>query len=167
MGGALGAIGGAVNWLGETQLSLDDKNRVVIPRRLQAGLERDDEGRVTAIVTRGFEGCLFVFAVSAFERVLARMRTQAFDGAEERRMQRLFFANAHRSTLDSAGRLLLPEKLRALVGITKEVVVVGLVDRLEIWPRQAWEDFENANTQDFDKLDRILLSGGEAVTEPT
>ena len=72
-------------WLGESNLSLDDKGRVVIPRRLQAGLDQDAEGRCGAVVTRGFEGCLFVFSESDFETVLARMRTGAFSGANERR----------------------------------------------------------------------------------
>lgn len=143
-------------WLGESTLSLDDKGRVVIPRRLQAGLDLDDEGRPTAVVTRGFEGCLFVFSQSAFEGVLGRMRTRVFDGAAERKMQRLFFANAHRTTLDGAGRLLIPEKLRDLAKIQKEVVLVGLVDRLEIWPKAAWEAFETENARDFDQLSDVL-----------
>jgi len=148
-----------VVWLGESSLSLDDKGRVVIPRRLQAGLERDGEGRTTAVITRGFEGCLFVFAEPSFDAVLARMRTGVFDGPAERKMQRLFFANAHRCALDSAGRLLIPEKLRRLVGIEKEVVLVGLVDRLELWPKATWDVFEERNAGDFDQLSEVL--GGD------
>jgi MraZ protein len=154
---------GSVIWLGESNLSLDDKGRVVIPRRLQAGLDHDPDGRSVAVVTRGFEGCLFVFAESAFAQLLGRMRTRAFDGAAERKMQRLFFANAHRSTLDGAGRLLIPEKLRKLVGMEKEVVVVGLIDRLEIWPRSAWEAFEARNAGDFDQLSEVLCGDDDPV----
>jgi MraZ protein len=155
-------------WLGESSHSLDDKNRVVIPRRLQAGLDRDAEGRTGAIVTRGFEGCLFVFAESAFERLLARMTTQAFSGPRERKMQRLFFANAQRTTLDGAGRLLIPEKLKGLVGIEKEVVLVGLIDRLELWPKAAWEAFETEHAKDFDQLDSVLCGddGPDVVPQP-
>ena len=152
-------------WLGESNLSLDGKGRVVIPRRLQAGLDRDAEGRCGAVVTRGFEGCLFVFSESVFETVLARMRIGVFDGPTERKMQRLFFANAHRSTLDNAGRLLIPEKLRHLVGIGKEVVLVGLVDRLEIWPKAAWEAFEASNAGDYDQLSDVLC-GDDELVEP-
>lgn len=150
-------------WLGESNLSLDDKGRVVIPRRLQAGLDADAEGRFGAVLTRGFEGCLFVFAESVFERVLARMRTGVFDGPEARKMQRLFFANAHRCTLDSAGRLLIPEKLRRLAGIEKDVVVTGVVDRLEIWPKTAWEAFEERNASDYDQLSDVLCGDDEPV----
>ena len=154
-------------WLGESNLSLDEKGRVVIPRRLQAGLDHDPEGRTTAIVTRGFEGCLFVFSESAFEGVLARMRTRVFDGPTERKMQRLFFANSHRTVLDGAGRLLIPEKLRELCGMQKEVVLVGLVDRLEIWPKAAWEAFESEHSRDFDQLSEVLCGDdGDVGPQP-
>lgn len=154
---------GQVTWLGEASLSLDDKGRVVVPRRLQSGLDHDGEGRPTAVLTRGFEGCLFVFAEGAFEEVLARMRTGVFDGPAERKMQRLFFANAHRSALDGAGRLLIPEKLRRLVGIEKEVVLVGLVERLEIWPRATWEAFEEHNAGDYDQLSEVMCDADPQV----
>lgn len=157
-------------WLGESTLALDGKNRVVIPRRMQAGLgrDRDAEGRTTAILTRGFEGCLFVFAESTFERLIERMRTQAFDGPKERKMQRLFFSSSQHCVLDGAGRLLIPEKLKALVGIEKDVVLVGLIDRLEIWPKDAWEAFERESAEDFDQLGEVLFGGddGEVVPRP-
>ena len=150
-------------WLGESSHTLDDKNRVVIPRRLQTGLDCDADGRPTAVLTRGFEGCLFVFSEKRFEGLLERMTTQAFSCTRERKMQRLFFANAHRSTLDGAGRLLIPEKLKALVGLEKDVVLVGLVDRLELWPKAAWEAFESENAADFDQLDSVLCGDDEDV----
>lgn len=151
-------------WLGESLLSLDDKNRVVIPRKHQVGLDCDADGRPGVVLTRGFEGCLFVFSESTFARLIERMTTQAFSGARERKMQRLFFANAHRATLDGAGRLLIPEKLKALVGLEKDVVLVGLVDRLELWPKAAWEAFEAENASDFDQLDSVLCGDDEDVT---
>ena len=154
-------------WLGESLHSLDAKNRVVIPRRLQAGLsrDRDADGRTTAILTRGFEGCLFVFAEDTFGRLIERMKTQAFEGPRERKMQRLFFSSSQHCVLDGTGRLLIPEKLKTLVGIEKEVVLVGLIDRLEIWPRAAWQAFERDSEGDFDQLDGVLFGGGDGEVE--
>jgi len=151
-------------WLGESLLNLDDKNRVVIPRKHQVGLDCDADGRPTAVLTRGFEGCLFVFSEATFARLLERMTTQAFSSPAERKMQRLFFANAHRVTLDGAGRLLIPEKLKGIVGLEKEVVLVGLVDRLELWPKAAWEAFESEHASDFDQLDSVLCGDDGDVT---
>ncbi len=153
-------------WLGESVHSLDDKNRLAVPRRLQAGLERDEAGRTSAVLTRGFEGCLFLFSDATYARLIARMKTQAFDGLRERKMQRLFFASSQRCTLDSAGRLLIPEKLKAVVGIEKEVVLVGLVERLEIWPKRAWEAFEHESADDYDQLDRVLCGENDGGALP-
>ena len=147
-----------VRWLGESHHTLDDKNRVFVPRKLQGGLDRDGEGHLTAILTRGFEGCLFLFSESGFDTVLSRLTTQAFDGAELRKLQRLFFANTQRTTLDGSGRLLIPEKLKTLVGIDREVVLVGLVDRIELWPKPAWERFERENAGKFDALAEVLCA---------
>jgi MraZ protein len=147
-------------WLGESEHTLDPKNRVFVPRKFQGGFERDAEGRTVVIVTRGFEGCLFLFSEAGFAQVLARLQTQAFAGAEERRMQRLFFSNASRTTLDASGRLLVPEKLKTMAGIEREVVLVGVVDRVELWPKKVWEAFESRNSEDFDQLDQVLCGGG-------
>ena len=158
-----------ITWLGSSDLTLDGKNRVVIPRRFQAGLDRDrdPDGRTTAIITRGFEGCLFVFAERTFEQLLERMKTQAFEGPSERKMQRLFFSGSHHCALDSAGRLLIPDKLRKLVGIAKDVVLVGVIDRLEIWPRERWEAFESESAEDFDELDQVLFGSADGdVPQP-
>ena len=78
-------------------------------------------------------------------------------------MQRLFFANTHQCQLDASGRLVLPEKLRTLAGIDREVVMIGVADRAEIWDRAEWERFERENAGDFDELDVVLV--GESETE--
>jgi len=144
-------------FLGESTHSIDEKNRLFVPKRLQQGLVRNEAGQLGAIVTRGFEGCLFLFAEEGFGDVLSRLTTQAFTGAKRRKMQRLFFANTHRGQLDASGRVLLPEKLKELAGITKEVVLVGCVDRVEIWAKERWESYESENSDAFDELDQVLV----------
>lgn len=136
---------------------MDAKNRIFVPKRLQESLDLDSEGHRTAIVTRGFEGCLFLFASSGFEDVLTRLSTQPFEGSERRKMQRLFFANTHQGHLDASGRVLIPEKLKAAAGIDKEVVFVGVVDRVEIWAKERWESYEQQSFDDFDALDKVLV----------
>ena len=142
---------------GESSHTLDAKHRVFVPKRFQEALQRDDKGHLNAILTRGFENCLFLFSEEGFERVLERLQTQPFGGAQLRKMQRLFFAHTHRSQLDASGRLVLPEKLRNLAGIEREVVLVGVADRAEIWDRARWERFESENAGDFDELDVVLV----------
>lgn len=151
---------GAPLWLGASEHTLDEKARVFIPRRFQAGFEHDAEGRTQVFLTRGFENCLALYSEAGFARLLRRLETEAFAGAEARRMQRLFFSNAHRTLLDGSGRLLVPENLRAQAGIEREVVLLGLVDRVELWAKSAWSAFESESAADFDSLDRVL-SGPE------
>ena len=151
-------------WLGESTHTLDDKSRFVIPRRFQAGFDRDADGRTVVIITRGFEGCLALYSQEGFNRVLNQLQTEAFSGPEKRRMQRLFFASSHRTTLDGSGRLLLPEKLRDLAGLERDVVLVGLVDRVEVWPKAKWEAFEDEHGSAFDSLDQVL-SGPESLPD--
>ncbi len=141
---------------GDSTHNLDAKFRVFVPKRFQTALGRDEDGNQVAYLTRGLDGCLFLFSEKGFEEALKRMNTQAFAGAEARKMQRLFFSNTHRVQLDSTGRLLIPEKLRTAVGLEKEVAMIGVVSRAEIWPRDRWEAFEQANDAEFALLDQVL-----------
>jgi MraZ protein len=152
-------------FVGESVHSLDSKNRVVVPRRLQDGIERNAEGHLQTILTRGFEGCLFLFSERRFLELVQRLRTEAFEGSEARRMQRLFFATAHRAPIDGSGRILLPDKLRQMVGIQRDVVMVGLIDRIEIWPAESWHRFEADNSDSFDALDSVLCIGSRPPQE--
>lgn len=147
-------------FLGESNHSLDSKSRVVVPKRFLGEFTEDSDGKRAAMLTRGFEGCLFLFPVEGFEKALERMQLQAFGGAELRKMQRLFFSNACQTTIDGAGRMLVPEKLRKVAGLSKEVVLVGCADRAEIWSAAAWEEFNSDNDDEFDRLDSVLLGDG-------
>jgi MraZ protein len=89
------------------------------------------------------------------------LKTQPFAGEQERRMQRLFFSHSKATQLDSAGRLLLPEKLKNSAAIVKDVVMLGLIDRIEIWAKDRWEAFHAAHGKEFDELDKVLLGGSE------
>jgi MraZ protein len=145
---------------GDSIHTLDPKSRVFVPKRFQDLLDRDEQGQRIAVLTRGFEGCLFLFSPQGYARVLERLQTQPFGGQELRTMQRLFFANVHPVPLDSSGRVLLPEKLRKYAGIEKEVVMVGVADRAEIWDRARWEAYEAQHDDHFDDLDVVLVGGG-------
>jgi MraZ protein len=154
---------------GDSHHSVDAKNRVFVPKRFQQDLPLDENGNRFAILTRGLDGCLFLFPESGLERALERMDTQAFAPADQRKLQRLFFSYTSQVTLDASSRLLLPDKLRKLAGIEREVVMVGVVDRVEIWSAQRWEEFEAQNGAAFEELENVLTGttpappGGEAA----
>ena len=145
---------------GDSNHTLDAKHRVFVPKRFHEALGRDSEGHFTVILTRGFDGCLFLFSVEGFAEVRERLQTQPFGGQELRKMQRLFFANTHKCQLDASGRVVLPEKLRNFAGIEKDVAMVGVADRAEIWDRTQWERYEAENEGAFDDLDVVLVGNG-------
>ena len=150
---------------GESQHTLDAKHRVFCPKRFQRELGQDHEGNYRLVLTRGFENCLFLFSKLGFDEVVRRLRTQPFGGPRMRNMQRSFFSNVHETQLDSSGRVVLPEKLRLYAGIEKEVVMVGVADRGEIWDRARWEQLEAEGSSNFDELDNILV--GDGYGDPT
>lgn len=148
-------------WIGESTHTLDAKHRVFLPKRFQDGLGRDAEGNLTAILSRGFEECLFLYSETGFQRALDRLQTQAFTSEQQRLMQRLLFSDTYHTTLDTAGRLLLPESLRTLAQMqAKEVVVIGLIDRIELWDKTRWVEFKTRNQSKFNQLDRVLADPG-------
>lgn len=154
---------------GDSIHTLDAKSRVHVPKRFQEALGRDAEGNLACYISLGVDGCLYLFSEEGFRDAMERLETQAITGPEQRRLQRLFFANTRRVQLDAAGRLLVPEKLKAAVGMEREVAMVGVAHRAEIWPRAAWEAFESSNAAaGLDELHTILCSpprsGGEAGT---
>ena len=141
---------------GDSRHSVDAKHRVFLPKRFQAELPLDEGGARIAVLSRGLDGCLYLFTEAGLEQALQRMDTEAFADADHRKLQRLFFSYTSRVTLDASGRLLLPEKLRKLAGIQKEVVMVGVRQRVEVWAAERWDAFEAENGQAFDELESVL-----------
>ncbi|MDA1264400.1 MAG: division/cell wall cluster transcriptional repressor MraZ [Planctomycetota bacterium] len=150
---------------GDSRHSVDAKHRVFLPKRFQAELPLDESGARIAVLTRGLDGCLYLFTEGGLEQALLRMDTEAFAGADHRKLQRLFFSYTSRVTLDASGRLLLPEKLRKLAGIQKEIVMVGARQRVEVWAAERWDAFEAEHGEAFDELESMLtgqIPGGGA-----
>jgi MraZ protein len=143
-------------WLGESTHTLDDKGRLSIPRRLLAGQAADSNGRVAFVVSQGLEGCLFVFTEASFTRASAGLNQQPFAGAATRHLQRRLFGSAEFVELDEKNRVTLPEKLVKFAGLGREVVIVGVGERAEIWPKSRWEGFEREHANDLEQLDSVL-----------
>jgi MraZ protein len=120
--------------LGEHEHALDDKNRLTLPARL-----RDQLGD-RVVVTRGLDGCLYVYAADEWAKLANRVGTLDPLSREARTMQRFFFAAAAEAELDKQGRIVIPANLLERAGIGREVTVAGIVDHLEIWDRAAWRE---------------------------
>jgi transcriptional regulator MraZ len=118
--------------LGEYEHTLDDKNRLTLPARFR---EAFADG---IVVTRGMDGCLYGYSRSSFDGLVTRMAALDELSRESRLVRRHFFSGAWDGDLDKQGRVMLPAPLLTSARLTREVVVAGVYDHVEIWDRAAW-----------------------------
>lgn len=117
--------------------SLDDKGRVVIPPRFRNLLgER-------FIITKGLHGCLWVLKEDRWAVIQQRLQTESLK-KELVVLQRFLSGGAAECTPDSQGRILIPPVLREYARIEKDVVTIGAVNRVEIWAREVWDEYNAA-----------------------
>jgi len=135
--------------LGEYDHSLDDKNRLTLPAKLREQL--GDE----VVISRGLDGCLFVYSRAEFQSLANRMGTLDPFDPDARRLQRHFYTGAPPAELDRQGRMVIPGKLLEEFGIGREVTVAGVYDHLEIWDRAAWREQRNAEGSAEDVAERL------------
>ena len=130
-------------FLGQYHHSLDSKGRVILPARFRGRLE---EG---AFMARGLDGCVCVYPRDEWERVAANMRDLSARGPAQRQAARTFFAGAAEFVPDRQGRVPIPAHLRefAGLGLDREVVVAGVLSRVEIWDGQRWRAREQEGEQ--------------------
>ena len=119
--------------LGAYDHTLDDKNRLTLPAKFR---EAFIDG---VVITRGLDGCLYAFRREDWDRLVdSRLSTLDPLSPEGRRLQRHFFSGASEAELDKQGRVMIPAQLIERAKLSKEVVVAGVNDRLEVWDRAAW-----------------------------
>ena len=139
--------------LGEYKHNLDIKGRVAIPAKF-----RDKIG-AGAIITRGLDNCLFVFANKEWEVLAAKITALPLAQADSRAFARLMLSGAMDLELDSQGRVLIPDYLRKYAGLAKQVVVAGVYNRMEIWDSERWERYkqktEGASDEIAEKLGEL------------
>ncbi len=143
---------------GESVHTLDTKSRLVVPKRIQDQLQRDENGALKAVLTRGQDRCIYLFGVAGFEAAMASLVLAPFSGQEQRAVQRVFLASSFEVELDGSGRVLVPEKLRPQLGGEREIVVLGVNDHAELWGKQAWDEYQARNEGLLDRIDEILGS---------
>src|SRR6266508_1767714 len=119
-------------FLGEYEHSVDDKGRLAIPARFRADL------RDGLFLTRGIDRCLMILAPDDWRRLAERISGLPMLQADARQLHRHFFAGATQLIPDRLGRVLIPAYLRDYAGLRGEVVVAGVLSRIEIWDRDTW-----------------------------
>ena len=139
-----------VLFTGEFRRNLDDKLRVAIPKRIR-GLFEQDENAV-CYVAPGTDGSLAIFTEESFTQLAERLSRAKPTGQNTRAFSRLFYARAERVEIDSQGRIRIPNELGTLAGLTKEVVLIGVRDHLEIWDAARWEAYLRSQQENYDTI---------------
>ncbi len=121
-------------FMGEYNHTIDTKNRLIIPSKFREAL--GDE----FVVTKGLDGCLFVYDNEAWAEFEEKLKNLPLTNKEARTFVRFFLAGAASVEVDKQGRILVPSVLKEFAGINKDVVLVGVASRIEIWSRERWED---------------------------
>lgn len=129
--------------LGTHSPRLDDKGRLTLPAKF-----RDDlaEG---VVITRGQERCLYVFSKREFAGVHEKIRQAPVTSEEARKYLRVFLSGATDEIPDKQGRVLLPQILREYAGLNKELTIIGVGARAEIWDATSWQKYLASNEEKF------------------
>lgn len=143
--------GKVVNFMlmGEYHNNLDLKGRVVIPSKFREVL--GDK----VVLTRGLDGSLFVYSYDAFLQLTEKLNTLPFTEKESRNFIRFIMSGAITLEFDKQGRIVIPNYLKDYASFDKEVVIVGVLNRIEIWSLDNWNLFMQDN---FDSLSQISMN---------
>ncbi len=136
--------------IGEYHHTLDDKGRVAVPAKLRVACKKG------TILTRGLDHSLVLFPRDAWQIFVATLQALPWQQTETRALVRLFMAGASEVELDGSGRVLVPEHLRAYAHLEREVVFLGLGNRLELWNKTAWEASIQATEAQADSIASAL-----------
>lgn len=131
-------------FMGEYNHTIDAKGRLIIPAKFREVLGEE------FVVTKGMDGCLFVFDNPEWQVFADKLRGLPMIDKEARQFTRFFLAGAAGVEVDKQGRILLPAVLRSFAGLEKEVALVGVGSRIEIWDKATWEE-----KNQYDDMDEI------------
>ena len=132
---------------------LDDKGRLILPAKFR------DQLAGGLMVTRGQEHCLYVWPQAEVERITERLREAPVSNKATRDYVRMFSSASSDETPDKQGRITVPPKLREWANLSKDVVVIGAMNRLEIWDEAAWEAYSESQAKSFAKLSDEAFPG--------
>lgn len=133
-------------FIGEYQHNIDAKGRMIIPSKFR------EELGISFVVTKGLDNCLFVYSKSEWSNLEAKLRGLPFTNKDARTFVRFFFSGATECEIDKQGRILIPANLRAYASLEKDVVVIGVSTRVEIWSKDKWEEYNSDDNISPDKI---------------
>ncbi len=136
---------------GEYRHNLDEKKRIIIPSKIR--YEMGDN----IVITRGLDGCLFGYNEKNWEGIMQKLNTLPFTKRDARNFTRFLASGATLLEFDKQGRIVIPKFLSDYANLSKEVVIVGVIDRIEIWSKDKWEEFMENNIENLSDISENLF----------
>ena len=143
-------------FMGEYHHNIDEKGRIVIPGKFRENASNK------LIITRGIEKCLYLYTEEEWNKIVDKLNRLPFTKKDARTFIRSFFAGATSSEFDRSGRINITSALVNYADLTKECVIIGVNDRIEIWDKSSYDKFLNENAS---KLEEIAENLFEASNE--
>ena len=140
---------------GEYEHSLDKKGRIIIPSRLREIAQGNYIEKF--YITRGLDKCLFMFGEDEWKQQEVKFKNLSFTKKEARSFNRLYFSGTTEAELDKQGRLLVPKYLKDFAGIKRDVVIIGVSNRIEIWAKENWREFYKTQQASFEDIAENLI----------
>lgn len=144
-------------FMGEYSHTIDTKGRLIIPSKF-----REELGE-TFVVTKGLDGCLFVFSDEEWKAFEIKLKSLPLTNKNARQFARFFVAGATPCELDKQWRILLPATLREFAGLEKDVVLTGMLNRIEIWSKEKWNENNSLDDVAMDEIAEQMTDLGFGI----
>ncbi len=138
-------------FMGEYHHNIDEKGRLIIPAKFRETLGNK------FIITRGIEKCLYIYSQEDWDKIVKKLNTLPFTKKDARIFIRSFFSGAALIEVDRQGRINIASPLVGHAGLTKECVIIGANDRIEVWDKASWDEFLNANAEKLEDIAENLF----------
>ncbi|MCM8761143.1 MAG: division/cell wall cluster transcriptional repressor MraZ [Candidatus Omnitrophica bacterium] len=146
---------------GEYEHTIDKKGRLIIPSKFRDAFKEYDIEKF--YITRGLDKCLFMFTENEWKTQESKFKAIPFTKSEARKFNRIYFAGAVQIECDKQGRILIPKYLKDHAGIKRDVMIIGVSNRIEIWAREAWQDYYNKSKESFEDIAERLMTQEEGA----
>lgn len=140
--------------IGEYIHTIDDKNRISLPSKFRKEMGNQ------LVITPGLDNCLFVFTKKEWNKISEKLSEFSMLSADNRNFNRIMFGGATEVTVDSIGRILLPDFLKDSVKLKGKAALVGVQNRLEIWNESTWANYKKVVAGKADALAEKLAGAG-------
>ena len=138
-------------FIGEYLHTIDEKSRLAIPIKFRPELSGG------AVVTKGLEGCLFLYTLVEWQKWAEKINAMPVSQKSARAFSRMMLGGAMDVEVDKQGRIVLPKYLVEYAGLSHNVIVAGLFNRLEIWDAKAWQEYKDATEKESEVLAEQLF----------